>query len=255
MANSPENTKTTTRSEPDYFVRFRLNQRIEHFVIMVAFIVLSVTGLAEKYYSAGWAVWVILKLGGIEYTRLVHRIFGLVLTLNMVYHFSYLVYVLFVRRARPTIMLSRKDVHDVLQMLRYGFGFGDKPPQFGRYDYRQKFEYWGVFLGGIIMVVTGFILVYPLAITGIFPGQLVAASREAHGSEATLAVIVIVVWHLYDTIFKPGIFPGDPSIFTGKISRKRMLEEHPLEYVELVEAKPDEAASTPASPAPPPPPE
>ena len=34
----------------------------------------------------------------------------------------------------------------------------DKAPRFGRYDYRQKFEYWGLIFGSAIMVVTGFIL-------------------------------------------------------------------------------------------------
>jgi hypothetical protein len=45
-----------------------------------------------------------------------------------------------------------------------------------------------------------------------------------------LAFLVIIVWHLYNAIFSPEVFPLDTSIFTGKISVSRMKHEHPLEY-------------------------
>ncbi len=35
------------------------------------------------------------------------------------------------------------------------------------------------------------------------------------------------------TALRPGIFPADTTIFTGKISKKRMIEEHELEYAEI----------------------
>ncbi len=133
-----------------------------------------------------------------------------------------------------------KDVRDVVTTLRYSFGFAANPPQFGRFDYRQKFEYWGLIFGSMIIIITGFILAFPLAFTRVFPGQVVAAAVEFHGYEATLAVLTILIWHFYDVILKPSIFPADTSIFTGKISRKRIEEEHPLEYAELIDAKANE---------------
>ena len=228
------------KSEPDYFIRFSLSQRAEHLVLMISFTVLAVTGLAQRFYTAGWAEWVILSLGGIEYTRLIHRAFGLVFTLSAVYHFGYLAYSLFVRHSKPSMLPTLKDVRDVVSILRYSFGFADKLPQFGRFDYRQKFEYWGLIFGSMIIIITGFMLAFPLAVTKILPGQVVATAVAFHGYEATLAVLTIVIWHLYDVIFRPGIFPADTSIFTGKILRKRMLKEHPLEYAELVGAKANE---------------
>ena len=132
------------------------------------------------------------------------------------------------------------DVRDVVTTLRYNLGFAAKPPQFGRFDYRQKFEYWGLIFGSMVIIITGFILAFPLAFTKILPGQVVAAAVEFHGYEATLAVLTILIWHLYDVILKPSIFPADNSIFTGKISRERIEEEHPLEYAELIATKANE---------------
>ncbi len=81
--------------------------------------------------------------------------------------------------------------------------------------------------GGTVIIVTGFILAFPVAVTTILPGQVVAAAVEFHGFEATMAVLTIVIWHLYDVIFRPGVFPADTSAFTGKVSRERMIEENP----------------------------
>ncbi|MBI2861014.1 MAG: cytochrome b/b6 domain-containing protein [Chloroflexi bacterium] len=233
MTTSPAETGTT-RPEPEYFTRFSLSQRIEHAVLMVTFTILAVTGLAQRFYSMGWAEWIILNLGGIEYTRLIHRGFGFLFTASVLYHLVYVTHSLLWRHAKPSMLPTLKDARDVVTTLRYSLGFTDKPPQFGRYDYRQKFEYWGIIFGGAIIILSGFFLMFPLVVTRFLPGQFIAAAVEFHGWEATLAVLTIIVWHTYDTIFKPVIFPMDTSIFTGKISRERMIEEHPLEYAELM---------------------
>ncbi|MFH1169682.1 MAG: cytochrome b/b6 domain-containing protein [Chloroflexota bacterium] len=245
--SEPTNNKEVANGKrlPAYFTRFNPRQITEHWVLMVTFIALAVTGLAQKYYSAGWAEWVIIHLGGIDYTRLIHRAFALLFTLSMVYHVVFAVYDILGRHSRPSMLPTVKDFRDVITTLRYSFGFADKHPQFGRFDYRQKFEYWGIIFGSIIIIVSGFFLAYPFLVTQVLPGQVIAAAKEFHGNEATLAVLTIIIWHLYDVILKPGIFPADTSIFTGKISGKRLHEEHPLEYAEL--AAEAEKAEVPSS--------
>lgn len=216
-----------------YFIRFSTSQRVQHVVLLLTFVVLSVTGLAQKYHNAGWADWVILRAGGIENTRLIHRIFGLMFTATAVYHFASLAYLLFVRHSRWSMVPNLKDVRDIVSVLKYHLGLEHAHPHFDRFDYRQKFEYWGIVFGGAVIIASGFTLMYPIEVTEVLPGQFVAAARELHGNEATLAVLTIVVWHLYEVIFRPGIFPIDTAIFSGKISKERMLEEHPLEYARL----------------------
>ncbi len=217
----------------EYFTRFTASQRIEHIILMITFIMLSLTGLAQKFYSAGWAGWLILSMGGIEYTRLVHRAFAVIFSAGILYHLASVTCAVFLHHARPTMVPTLKDARDVINVLRYSFGFIEKPPQFGKFDYRQKFEYWGIIFGSVIIITSGFALTFPLLVTKVLSGQFVAAAKEFHGNEAMLAVITIVIWHLYDVIFRPGVFPGDTSIFTGKISRERMVEEHSLEYAEI----------------------
>ncbi len=236
---------------PEWFVRFNPGQRIEHVVLMVTFTVLSVTGLAQRFYPGGWAEWLILNMGGIDNVRLVHRGFALLFVLSAIYHFGYLGYSLLTHRGKASMVPTLKDFRDVVAVVRYSFGLTSSHPEFGRFDYRQKFEYWGLMFGSFVIIVTGFLLAFPVAATRFLPGQVIAAAVQFHGYEATLAVLTIIIWHLYDVILKPGIFPADTSIFTGRISANRPRKEHALEYAELVAhraARSQQAAGTPHAP-------
>lgn len=229
-------------AEPRLLVRFCTNQRVQHIIVMVSFTALTVTGITQKFYTSGVSEWLILAMGGIEAVRLLHRIFALIFVLAAAYHLAYVGYVVLARHSKISMMLNLNDVRDVVNTLRYSFGFSDKKPQFGRFDYRQKFEYWGMLFGSFIMIISGFVLAYPAAFTTVLPGQLVAAAKVFHGNEAMLAALTVVIWHLYDVIFRPSIFPADLSIFTGKISRERLEEEHLLEYEERKHAAAAEEA-------------
>ena len=231
----------------DDIVRFVLRQRIEHIVLMILFIVLAVTGLAQRYSSSGWGEWIIINVGGIEFLRLIHRIFAMIFVAQFLYHIGFVSVLYFGKHQKLSMVPTLKDFKDAVDEMRYSFGFRDRPPRFDRYDYRQKFEYWGLMFGSTVLIVTGFILMFPVAFTKLLPGQFVAAAVEFHGFEATLAVLTIIIWHLYDVIFRPGVFPADVTIFTGRISRKRIAEEHPLEYPDI--AAEELAAEHQAEPA------
>lgn len=219
---------------PREFVRFSPGQRIEHAVVMVSFIILLLTGVPQKFSDAGWAQSAIVAMGGIETTRLVHRSFALLLVLESVYHVASIVISILRGSFAPSMIPGTKDVQDALTSFKYCIGVAPAIPRFGRFDYRQKFEYWGVAFGVIIMIVTGMVLMFPSQATQLLPGTFVPASREMHGGEALLVLAIFVSWHLYGAHLNPMRFPGDLTIFTGRISRERMMAEHPLEYARIV---------------------
>lgn len=212
------------------FVRFSLRQRAEHLLVMVLFTLLLVTGLPQKFFEAGWAEWMILAMGGIDLVRMIHRISGILLTGLTFAHLGTVGVMVVTGRTGLTIVPNRNDFKDAVEMLKYCLGLSEREPLFDRFDYRQKFEYWGMVFGLGIMIVTGFILYFPTWATVFLPGQIVPAAKVAHSYEAMLALLVLVTWHMYSAHFNPQVFPFDSSIFTGKITRERMLKEHPLEY-------------------------
>jgi predicted CXXCH cytochrome family protein len=219
---------------PEKVVRFGRVARVEHVVAMTLFAVLVLTGIPQSYPQSSAGQWLIDRWGGIESTRTIHRVAGFSFAAFGLFHLARAVLVSARRRRLPGMVPRRKDFLDVIRLLKHFLGMGERP-KFGRYDYGQKFEYWGHFLGGVLMAVTGLMLIFPEFVSHLLPGVVLAAARVAHGLEATLAVLVILVWHFYEVLFRPEIFPIDTTIFTGKISRARLQHEHPLEYDRLIQ--------------------
>ncbi|HSB21156.1 MAG TPA: cytochrome b/b6 domain-containing protein [Anaeromyxobacteraceae bacterium] len=214
-------------------VRFNVQQRVEHLVTMVVFTLLCLTGLPQKFYTAGWAQALIGFFGGIDTTRALHRLCGVLLALSTVLHFAMAFNTVVGKKVRLSMVPARRDFEDAIGTLRYYLGVADKAPLFDRYDYRMKFEYWGLVAGNIIMVLTGFILYFPTWAARLVPGQFIPAAKVAHSNEGLMAFLVITIWHIYNAHLNPDVFPFDTTIFTGRISRERMLHEHPLELARM----------------------
>ncbi len=213
--------------------RFGPYRIVEHQAAMVTFAVLVITGLSQKFHEFGLSQWVIINLGGIDIVRLIHRYTGIVFGILTIIHITIASIGIIFRRWPASMVINKKDFTDAIDNLKYYFGITDRPAQCDRYDYKQKFEYWGVVIGGLLMIVTGLILWFPTDVVKYFPGEFIPAAKAAHTNEALLAFLVIIVWHLYNSVFSPEVFPLDTSIFTGKISVGRMKHEHPLEYERL----------------------
>jgi cytochrome b subunit of formate dehydrogenase len=227
----------------EYVVRFSLRERIEHSLVGVLFVVLAATGLSQEYFSMSWAAWMLGAMGGIDRVRWVHRYCGLVFSVVVAEHLFTAFWNMSTGRARPSMVPTRKDFEDAV--TRYYLRLSDQPARFDSFDYRQKFEYWGMVFGSLVIVVTGLMLYFPLLTTRFLPGQLIPAALMAHGKEGLLAFLVVITWHLYNAHFSPEAFPFDASIFTGKLSRERMEKEHPLEYERMLAASEDKPEDKP----------
>jgi formate dehydrogenase subunit gamma len=217
------------RLHESYVLRFSVRQRTEHLLIMILFLVLALTGFPQKFFDSEWAQWLTVQLGGIDRARWIHRMSGILFTLVAAEHVIVGVTLAAMKRLDITMVPSKKDFWDAIVMLRYYLGVSEEQAKFDRYDYRQKFEYWGLVLGGVVMITTGFVLYFPIFFTNFLPGELIPAAQVAHSNEGLLAFLVVLIWHIYNAHLNPDVFPMDLSIFSGRISKERMMKEHPLE--------------------------
>jgi formate dehydrogenase gamma subunit len=216
-------------SEHTRYQRFTLLDRFEHWILTFSFTTLAVTGLVQKYASAGISQSIIDILGGIESVRIIHRYAAILLMLEVVYHLGVVGYRILVRRAYLDMLPGLDDIQAAIQAIQFNLGLRDDRPQQGRYTFEEKAEYWAVVWGTLIMVVTGFMLWNPIATAEFLPGEIIPAAKVAHGGEAVLASLAIIVWHLYGVHVK--IF--NKSIFTGHLDEEEMLHEHPLELARI----------------------
>jgi formate dehydrogenase gamma subunit len=217
----------------EYVVRFSLWARFQHAMIILLFGLLVITGMPQKWPTAEASAWVIDHMGGIFAARWLHRMVGIVFSVFVVIHLVVVIGGLLTRRMKPTMLLGRQDFKDTIDNLRYYAGYAETPPKFGRYDYKQKFEYWGLIFGSLVMVVTGFILYFPIAVSNLLPAELIPAAKVMHSYEALFAFLIVLVWHILGAHLAPESFPIDVSIFTGKVRKDKLKHEHPLEYEDL----------------------
>ena len=211
------------------YERFPLARRIEHFTMLLSFTTLGLTGLPQKFPTAALSIAFVNLLGGIENLRTIHHFAAIVMMLGTVWHLLVFGYMAYVRRTRLSMLPSIQDAKDGLQALLYNLGFAKTFPQMGRYTFEEKMEYWAFVWGTAVMVATGFMMWNPLATVKFLPGEAIPAAKAAHGGEAVLAVLAIIIWHMYGVHVKR----FNKSMFTGKMSEDDMLHEHPLELADI----------------------
>ncbi len=209
--------------------RFNREDRIQHWILVLSFAVLAFTGLAQKYSGLFISIKFISLLGGIETVRIIHRIAAVSLMLVVVFHFGVVSYRIFVQRLLPKMIPGSSDISDALKLLKFNLGFTKEKPKFGRYSFDEKFEYWALVWGLLIMIITGYMLWNPIATTHFLSGEFIPAAKSAHGNEALLAILAILIWHFYNVLVRH----FNRSMFTGNLSREEMLEFHPLELAEI----------------------
>jgi formate dehydrogenase subunit gamma len=229
----------------DSIRRFDINQIIQHWGMMTSFIILVLTGLPMKFYESAISKWWVSLWGGIEVIRSVHHFFAWVIVFVCIYHLVYLGYsTLILRKPFPRkIIPNPQDFVNLYREMLYFFGIKKGKPQYDRFNWREKFDYWAIFWGMPVMAISGFVLMFPAFVTTYLPGWIIPVSFVAHSDEAMLALLWIFMVHLFFNHLVPGIFPLNKSIFTGKVSKKRYQEDHPLEYNEMIESSGDKEAN------------
>src|SRR5208283_1819188 len=122
---------------------------------------------------------------------------------------------------------------DAVATFRHYLLPGVPRPQFKRFGYAEKMEYWAVVWGTFLMGGTGMLIWFKFYTTDLFPRWVIEVSTTVHFYEAVLATLAIVVWHFYFVIFDPEIYPINWAFLDGKVTPHHYHEEHPLDLETL----------------------
>jgi len=219
-------------------------QRRQHLTLLTSFFVLVFTGFALKYPES--------LLGAIFINESVrsylHRIAGTVLIAGGLYHVFYAIRFKEGRKLILDLLPTYEDAIDIRNVLFYYLGFSDKKPQFRRFNYAEKMEYWALVWGTIVMASTGLMAWFKVPVGNILPRWTIDVGVTVHFYEAILATLAILVWHFYMVIFDPDVYPMNWAWYDGKMTLEQYREEHALdgETISQYVAAPEEEAETEA---------
>jgi len=217
--------RTVTRMTP--------SQRWQHLILLLSFMTLVVTGFALKYPDS----WLAMIPGMGEKARgIVHRIAAVAMIGASLYHLVYLFVTRDGRRMVIDMLPKPKDATDALTTMRHHLGLGAPKPEFHRFTYAEKAEYWALVWGVIVMAITGTALWAKVAVGHLFPRWWLDVATAIHLYEAILASLAIVVWHFYQIFLDPDIYPMNWAWYDGKVSEHHYREEHGLDSETLLAA-------------------
>lgn len=244
--------------DEEVFERMNLTERIQHFLLILTFFVLIVTGLPLFFYEIKFLRSIFSIEQSFHIRGILHRTAAVAMILNLIWHF---LYTLFTKRGRNNFkeMIPKiKDIKDAFEIFFHHLGltrflyrrglFKDffsshpywlfrNPPEYGRYNFIEKFEYWAVGWGSFVMIATGFFMWNVELSLSLFPLWVHDIFIILHSYEAILAFLSIIIWHMYNVHLNPEVFPMSKIWLNGKITGKELRTLHPLEYQKILEER------------------
>ena len=225
------------------FVRFPMLYRVLHACMIVSFLSLALTGLSLKFSYTAWASFLSRMLGGFETAGYIHRVAALVMFGTFAVHLWDLRRMVRTEYGSwralltgpDTMVPTKRDLHEFIATMKWFLNMGTRP-QYGRWTYWEKFDYFAVFWGIAIIGSTGLALWFPVFFTRFLPGWAINVATIIHSDEALLATGFIFTVHFFNTHLRPEKYPMDTVIFTGQMPLAEMKRDKPREFDALLAA-------------------
>jgi thiosulfate reductase cytochrome b subunit len=147
---------------------------------------------------------------------MIHRICGWAFAAFFLIHLAALICTRAGRAHLKALWPAWNDVTDALALFAHNIGLRKTPPPPRRWNYAEKAEYWALVWGSVVMTITGAMLIFSETVLRLLPKVWHDVAQVIHYYEALLAILAILVWHLYWVIFDPHEYPMNPSWLIGK---------------------------------------
>ena len=212
--------------------RFTPLQCVFHVLLMLSFLTQAATGLSRMYGQTSWGHNLGALFGGYDAARNVHIYVGIFMISGMALHALYMLFKINWRGFPgslfgPDSLIPRPaDIKHFFQHIGWFLGFG-KSPEFDRWGYWEKFDYWAVFWGITIIGITGLIMAFPYVSTRYMPGWGLNVAFWIHRIEALLAMGHLFIIHFFIAHLRRHNFPMDHTMFEGSAHFEAARHERP----------------------------
>jgi formate dehydrogenase subunit gamma len=176
--------------EPKLIERYTPNERTNHWITAICFVLLALSGLA-MFHPAMTPLYAVL--GGGQWTRILHPFIGVVMFV------SFLILVL---RFWHHNYLDRNDVQWLKQIDDVLANREDRLPEVGRYNAGQKLLFFVMVICMVLLLLSG-IVIWRRYFSMYFPLELIRLAADVHAIVATVLIIGII-FHIYAALWVKG---------------------------------------------------
>jgi len=177
-------------ADANLIVRYTANERTNHWITAITFVLLALSGLALFHPSMFWLTSI---FGGGQWTRILHPFVGVVMFVSFL--------ILALRFWHHNVLDSSdiqwlKQIDDVLAKRE------DKLPEIGRYNAGQKLLFFVMVACMILLLLSG-IVIWRRYFSFYFPVTLIRLAAVIHAATAFVLIVGIIV-HIYAALWVKG---------------------------------------------------
>jgi formate dehydrogenase subunit gamma len=203
--------------DPNLIVRYTANERTNHWITAITFVLLALSGLS-MFHPAMF--WLSALFGGGQWTRILHPFVGLVMFVSFLilavrfWHHNY---------------LDRNDWQWMRQIDDVLANREENLPEIGRYNAGQKLLFFTMVVCLLLLLLSG-IVIWRAYFAFYFPINLVRAAALVHAIAAFVLIVGIIV-HIYAALWIKG---SVGAMVRGTVTLGWARKHHPRWFRESI---------------------
>ncbi|RKT20814.1 formate dehydrogenase subunit gamma [Paraburkholderia sp. RAU2J] len=213
----PEHTGLKDVKGNSLIVRYTPNERTNHWITAITFVLLALSGLAMFHPAMAWLYAV---FGGGQWTRILHPFVGCVMFVSFLilalrfWHHNYL--------DQADIQWMRQ-IDDVLNNRE------EKLPAIGKYNAGQKLLFFTMVVCLVLLLASG-IVIWRRYFSFYFPIGVIRLAALVHAATAFVLIVGIVV-HIYAALWVKGSIG---AMTRGTVTYGWARKHHPNWFKEII---------------------
>ena len=215
--SSPNRSVGKDRDGNPLIQRYTKNERSNHWVTAICFILLAVSGLAMFHPATSWMA---VFLGGGQWTRILHPFIGLVMFVS---------FAILVLRFWHHNRMDAADKQWLRQMDDVLNNREDKLPKIGMYNAGQKILFFVLIASMVGLLLSG-IVIWRAYVSFYFPIEIVRLAALLHAFSAFVLICSIIV-HIYAAFWVKGSIG---AMVRGTVTYGWARKHHPRWFEEVV---------------------
>jgi formate dehydrogenase subunit gamma len=204
-------------NDPNLIVRYTPNERTNHWITAITFVLLALSGLALFHPSMFWLT---ALFGGGQWTRILHPFVGVVMFVSF--------FILAVRFWHHNY-LDRDDVQWLRQIDDVLANREEDLPEIGRYNAGQKLLFFTMVLCLLLLLCSG-VVIWRRYFSDYFPIGVIRLAAVVHATAAFVLIVGIVV-HIYAALWIKGSIG---AMVRGTVTLGWARKHHPKWFRESV---------------------